>query len=111
MTAPGYVWALNASTGSPAWLSPVGDPLHWSPLSISNGVAYSADSVGFLDAWDAGTGVPLARVLLAVPTGGSSSSPAVSPAFGGVALAGGTVLAVTGTQGTSGAVVALRPAA
>jgi polyvinyl alcohol dehydrogenase (cytochrome) len=111
MTAPGYVWALNPSTGTPAWLSPVGDPLHWSPLSVSNGVAYSADSAGFLDAWDAGTGVPLARIPMALPAGESSSAPTISPAFGGVALAGGTVFADTGTQGTTGAVVALRPVA
>jgi polyvinyl alcohol dehydrogenase (cytochrome) len=111
MTAPGYVWAVSAGIGNPAWLSPVGDPVHWSPLSVGNGVAYSADSAGFLDAWDTGTGVPLARIPLALPAGGSSSEPAVSPAFGGVALAGGTAFAVTGTQGTSGAVVALRPAA
>jgi len=109
ITAPSYVWALAAMSGSLAWVSPVGDPVHWSPLSVSNGVAYSADSAGFVDAWDAATGVPMARVPLGVSAGPAASSPA-DPAFGGVALAGGTVFADTGTQSTTGAVVALRPA-
>lgn len=112
ITAPGYVWALAARTGALAWVSPVGDPLHWSPVSVSNGVAYSADSLGFLDAWDAATGLPMARVPLGLSSsGGSSASMPVDPAFGGVAIAGGSVFADTGTQGTTGAVVALRPAA
>jgi polyvinyl alcohol dehydrogenase (cytochrome) len=110
ITAPGYVWALEAPTGALAWVSPVGDPVHWSPVSVSNGVAYSADSAGFLDAWDAATGLPMARVALGLSSPGSSASTLVDPAFGGVALAGGSVFADTGTQGATGAVVALRPA-
>jgi outer membrane protein assembly factor BamB len=110
ITAPGYVWALAAGTGSVAWVSPVADPVHWSPLSVSRGVAYSADSAGFLDAWDAATGLPMARVPLGLSGGGASGSTPVQPAFGGVALAEGSVFADTGTQGTTGAVVALRPA-
>lgn len=110
ITAPGYVWALQAQTGSIAWVSPVGDPIHWSPLAVSNGVAYSADSAGFVDAWDAATGVPMARVPLGLSPANPSASNPADPAFGGVALAGGSVFADTGTQGATGAVVALRPA-
>lgn len=42
-----------------------------------------ADSAGFLDAWDARTGVSLARSPLALSAGRSSSGPAISAAFGG----------------------------
>jgi outer membrane protein assembly factor BamB len=64
---------------------------------VANGVVYSTDMSGLLTARDASTGIPLAHL----PLGG--------PSWGGVAVAGGYVFAVTGTQGGSGYVVAFRP--
>jgi polyvinyl alcohol dehydrogenase (cytochrome) len=95
-TAAGEVWALNAA-GSHAWASSDGGPLHFSPVSVANGVVYSTDMSGHLTARDATTGVVLAKLPLGAPS------------WGGVSIAGGSVFAVTGTQGASGYVVAYRP--
>jgi hypothetical protein len=53
---------------------------------------------GFLNARDAATGILLAK------------RPLGAPSWGGVAIDGGSVFSVTGTQGDSGFVVAYRPA-
>jgi polyvinyl alcohol dehydrogenase (cytochrome) len=95
-TPAGEVWALDLA-GNHAWVSSDGGPLHFSPVSVANGVVYSTDMSGHLTAREATTGVVLAKLPLGAPS------------WGGVAIAGGSVFAVTGTQGTSGYVVAYRP--
>jgi polyvinyl alcohol dehydrogenase (cytochrome) len=92
----GEQWALTASSGTPAWLSADGGPLHFNPTAVANGVVYDADMNGVLTAREAATGA----VLLKLPLG--------APSYGGVAIAGGYVFAVTGTQGDSGYVVGYR---
>jgi hypothetical protein len=52
---------------------------------------------GHLNARDVTTGAVLAKLPLGAPS------------WGGVSIAGGSVFAVTGTQGTSGWIVAYRP--
>ena len=96
-TVGGEVWALDRS-GSVEWVSSDGDALHFGAASTANGVVYGADMNGFLTAREATTGVVLAK------------RPLGAPSWGGVAIDGGTVFAVTGTQGDSGFVVAYRPA-
>ena len=95
-TPGGEVWALDL-TGSPAWVSSDGGPVHFSPISVANGVVYSTDMSTHLTARDASTGAVLAKLPLGAPS------------WGGVAIAGGSVFAVTGTQGSGGYVVAYRP--
>ena len=90
------MWALGRG-GQLAWVSSDGGPLHFSPVSVANGVVYSVDMSGFLSAREAATGVVIARL----PIGG--------PSWGGVAIAGGYVFAVTGIEASSGYVVAYRP--
>ena len=106
ISAPGYVWSLDAGSGRLAWATAAAaDPVHFSPVAVSNGVVYSLASSGFLVAWDEHTGVPLAQMPLnnvAAPTTYSAS-------FGGVAVADGLVIADTGSQGSDGAVVAFGP--
>jgi polyvinyl alcohol dehydrogenase (cytochrome) len=94
-TPGGEVWALSRS-GLPAWSSSDGGPLHFSPVSAANGLVYSTDMSGHLTVRDAGTGVVLAKL----PIGASS--------WGGVAVAGGSVFAVTGSQTGSGWIVSYR---
>jgi polyvinyl alcohol dehydrogenase (cytochrome) len=108
ITAPGYVWSVQASTGTPRWVSPgLADPVHFSPVAISNGVVYSLLSGGFIGAWSEQTGLPLAQLSLSKP---GSITPEIS--FGGVSVADGLVIANTGTQGSNGSIVAFRtPAA
>lgn len=94
-TPGGEDWALGTD-GTPAWVSADGGPLKYNAVAVANGVVYSEDMKGFLDAQDASTGVLLAKL----PLGATS--------YGGVSVAGGYVFAVTGTQGASGYVVAYR---
>jgi polyvinyl alcohol dehydrogenase (cytochrome) len=96
-TLGGEVWALDLE-GNTEWVSSDGDAVHFGAVSTANGVVYSADMNGFLTAREAATGMVLAK------------RPLGAPSWGGVSIDGGTVFAVTGTQGDSGSVVAYRPA-
>jgi polyvinyl alcohol dehydrogenase (cytochrome) len=95
-TAGGEIWSLGRG-GSRQWVSADGGPLHFGALSVANGVVYSTDMSGHLTARDVTTGAVLAKLPLGAPS------------WGGVAIAGGYVFAVTGTQGTAGYVVGYRP--
>ncbi|MEA2168768.1 MAG: hypothetical protein QOF76_2068, partial [Solirubrobacteraceae bacterium] len=95
-TPGGAQWALTLA-GKPAWYSADGGPLHFNSTSAANGIVYTSDMSGFLTARLSNTGAILAKLPLG------------SPSWGGVALAGGYVFAVTGTGGDSGYVVAYRP--
>ncbi len=108
ISAPGYVWSVQASTGTPKWVSAgAGDPIHFSPVAISNGVVYSLLSGGFLGAWSEQSGLLLAQLPLWKP---GSVSPEAS--FGGVSVADGLVIANSGTQGSNDSIVAFHsPAA
>ena len=92
-TVPGEVWSLS-SAGSVRWLEPSPDAVKWGPVSLSNGVLYAASSAGFLQAWNADTGVPLAELPLAAGS------------FGGVSIATGRIFVNCGNMGGSGAVEA-----
>jgi polyvinyl alcohol dehydrogenase (cytochrome) len=95
-TPAGEIWSLGLG-GALRWASADGDPLHFSSVSVANGVVYSTDMAGNLNARDVTTGAVLAKLPLGAPS------------WGGVSIAGGSVFAVTGTQGTSGWIVAYRP--
>jgi polyvinyl alcohol dehydrogenase (cytochrome) len=94
-TPGGEQWALGLD-GTPAWVSADGGPLHFSATSVANGVVYTTDMTGVLTARESTTGA----VLLKLPLG--------APSYGGVAIAGGYVFAVTGTQGANGYIVGYR---
>jgi polyvinyl alcohol dehydrogenase (cytochrome) len=94
-TPGGEQWALGLD-GTPAWFSSDGGPLHFSSTSVANGVVYTTDMTSVLTAREAATGAVLAKLPLGAPS------------WGGVAVAGGYVFAVTGTQGASGYVVGYR---
>ena len=52
--------AIKSASGGLRWASPVADGAHWGePVSVANGIAYTVDLKGFLDAYDAATGAPL----------------------------------------------------
>jgi polyvinyl alcohol dehydrogenase (cytochrome) len=107
VTPAGDLWSITHAGGA-RWVSPVGDGAHWGePVSVANGIVYTVDLKGFLDAYDARNGVPLLhRPILAGSTTGTD--PALS--WGGVAIARNTVYAATGITGlANGFVVAFRP--
>lgn len=88
----GSLWAL-ADDGTPAWYTSSHDTvIHFGPTTEANGVVYSTDSVGFVNAWDAATGAPLWKR----PIGG--------PSWGGVAVVGETVYVARGITGAAGSI-------
>lgn len=113
----GYMASLNKDTGTPNWIAPTADGVHWgSPVTVANGVAYSADLKGFLDAYDTKTGAPLLHAPM------NSLDTGTNPTFtwGGVSVARNTVYASIGVGITSagdgfpsmpnGFVIAYKPA-
>lgn len=117
-TPPGYVFGLGKEQGAIAWVSPTGDMAHYGlPVSTANGVVYTMDLSGCLDAFDATTGEPLLHLPLQPATAGGADDGA---SFGAVSIARNTVYATTGVQSTgldptgstfNGSIVALQPSA
>jgi plastocyanin len=107
ITIGGYTWSIDAKEGLPRWVSPVGDGAHWgNPVSVANGVMYTVGLTGFLDAYDAATGVP----LLHHPMAGDVAPGDLAASWGGVSIARNTVYAAIGMTGLpNGSVVAYRP--
>lgn len=107
ITIPGYVWSLSAADGAYRWVAPLGDGMHWGPpVAVANGVVYSVDFAGFLDAFEARSGATLLRRPLML--GGTHNERSLS--WGGVSVARNTVYAAVGSSGLAeGYVVAFRP--
>jgi polyvinyl alcohol dehydrogenase (cytochrome) len=108
ITIGGYVWSVGAADGAYKWVEPLGDGAHWgNPVSTANGIVYTMDLRGFLNAYDAATGVGLLHRSLNI---GGPMAPTAS--WGGVSIARGTVYAAVGMTGLpDGQVVAMRPLA
>jgi len=106
ITVPGYIWSVSAARGSYRWAGPIGDGVHWGPpVTLANGVVYSVDFSGFLDAFDARNGALLLKRPLAYGSGGPESL-----SWAGVSVARNTVYAAVGVLGlANGFVVAYRP--
>lgn len=107
ITIPGYVWSIDAQNGGThRWVGPILDGAHWGPpVAAANGVVYSVDFNGFLDAFDARNGTLLTRRPLALGNGNAQSL-----SWAGVSIARHTVYAAVGVLGLAdGFVVALRP--
>jgi polyvinyl alcohol dehydrogenase (cytochrome) len=103
ITAPGYLWSVS-DAGDPRWFAPIGDGAHWgNPVSTANGVVYTVDLKGFLNGYDAATGLQ----VLAAPMWAAGDG--LKASWGGVAIARNTVYAAIGTLGTNGALIAYRP--
>jgi plastocyanin len=102
------VWSLDRTTGTPKWLTPIGDAAHWgNPVAVANGIVYTVDLRGFLDAYDGATGAPVLQFPL-VAGGGSNNDPMLS--WGGVSIARHTIYASIGINSLAdGFVVAMRP--
>lgn len=110
-TPGGAMFSLSPDAGAPNWLSPIADGVHYQSVSTADGVVYTVDGNGFLDALDASTGDTIVRRQMALdaqtPTAGLTSN--------GVSIAEHTVFAsaselpmVTGGA-TAGLIVAYRP--
>lgn len=89
----------DASTAS--WLSPVGDGIHYQPVATADGVVYTVDSIGFLDAYDAHTGLPVLHRPLALD---GAPDAIAALASNGVSIANHTVYVAAGSH-----IIAYRP--
>jgi outer membrane protein assembly factor BamB len=93
--APGGVMtSLSQGTGTLNWASPLADGVHYGSVTIADGVVYTVDTAGFLDAIDAATGAPLLRR----PLSADSGQPAVGVTSAGVAVARHTVFVEAGSS-------------
>lgn len=95
-TYPGQMFSLGRDFGGYEWVAPVVTTFGANPVSYANGVVYHADGKGYLDAYDAATGVPLLHRPMQPDAGPCLNS------GGGVAIARNTVYAVCGDGGTNG---------
>ncbi|WP_438290563.1 outer membrane protein assembly factor BamB family protein [Streptomyces sp. HUAS TT7] len=100
--SPGTLMAAfkpDASTAT--WVSPVADGIHYQPVAVADGVAYTADSTGFLDAYDATTGILVLRRSLAAD---GAPDAVAALASNGVSIAHHTVYVAAGSR-----IIAYRP--
>jgi polyvinyl alcohol dehydrogenase (cytochrome) len=103
ITIGGYLWSVS-NAGDYRWFAPVGDGAHWgNPVSVANGVVYTVDLRGFLNAYDAASGAPVLSTPMWLAGEGLKAS------WGGVSIARNTVYAAVGITGGDGAVIAYRP--
>jgi len=100
---PGEMVAVGGDDGLPAWASPIAGGFTYNPVSVANGVVWSVDSSGFLDAFDASTGAPVLKRRLQDDTGVAMNETTTSS---GIAIARNTLY----TAATS-FVLAYRPSA
>jgi outer membrane protein assembly factor BamB len=101
------LFSLARDTGKANWLMPVGDGPHYQSVSAADGVIWTVDDEGDLDAFDASTGVPLAHRPLAADT----QSPVPNLTSSGVAIAEHEVVVAAGGAvytPTTGYIVAYR---
>lgn len=114
----GYLASLDRDGRGVNWASPSADAVHWgNPVTTANGVVYTVDLKGFLDAYDAATGAPLLHRPLWL---GANTGAAPTFSWGGTTVARNTVYASVGVGLTSagdgfpsmpnGFVIAFRPA-
>lgn len=96
-TLVGYIWSIDENTGERRWVTPLADGVHWgNPTTSANGVIYTNDFKGFLNALDAQTGVP----LLAHPMSAETREDP-SPTWGAVTVARHTIYSSIGVGATS----------
>lgn len=96
-STPSLFWALQRNTGALLWAFPSDDPTRYGPVSVSAGVVWNTNTLGFLEARSVGNGNLLNRYPLAAPS------------TGGVSVFGGYVYAAIGTsRNTGGGVAAFK---
>jgi polyvinyl alcohol dehydrogenase (cytochrome) len=110
-TPGGVMFSLGRDDGTPDWMSPIADGVHYQSTSVADGVLYTVDSNGFLDVIDAASGDTIARRPMSadtgVPTEGLTSN-GVSIAEHTVFASGSELPDATGGA-TAGLIVAYRP--
>lgn len=91
-TLPGQMVALNRENGRYRWAMPIADGVHFQSVTTANGVVYVVDSAGFLNIFDAATGVPVQKRFMSTDTGASAADQSSQ----GIAIARNTVYVNSG---------------
>ena len=60
-TLDGNLFALDKATGTIKWATGATGIVHFQALTVANGVLYSINEAGLLEAYDASDGVPLLK--------------------------------------------------
>ncbi|MGZ6706543.1 MAG: outer membrane protein assembly factor BamB family protein, partial [Solirubrobacteraceae bacterium] len=102
-TPGGVMNALGRDDGTVLWRTPVGDGVHYQSTSVADGVAYTLDGNGFLDAYDVSSGAQLLHRPMAQDTG----SPMTQLISSGVAIAAHTAY-VAAADASAGWIIAYR---
>lgn len=97
---PGQLFRLRGSDGLPTWAGVVNGITSYNPVTIANGIVYTVDGGGFLNGFDARTGVQVLKRNLAFDTGQPMLSESTSS---GIAVARNTLYVAA-----LGHVIALR---
>ena len=94
--APGTLMAaFDPLSGVSLWRAPIGDgAIHYQSVTAAGGVVYTVDSLGFLDAFDATTGLPVLKRPLAFD--GAADAAAMSSS--GIAVSNHTVYVAAGSR-------------
>jgi outer membrane protein assembly factor BamB len=91
------MYSLNRDTGHINWQAPVLDGVHYQSTTVANGVVYTIDGNGFLDAFNEANGHTLLKHQTSIDAGVLTVG---SPTSNGVAIAENTVLvAIPSTTG------------
>lgn len=98
---PGEMVSIDGANGVPSWASPIADGFVYNPVSVANGVVWTVDSTGFLDGYDAQTGLPLVKRRMQDDTGTSMTQTTTSS---GIAIAHNTLYTAAASF-----VIAYRP--
>ncbi|HEX7166249.1 MAG TPA: PQQ-binding-like beta-propeller repeat protein [Acidimicrobiales bacterium] len=108
VTPGGYQWSVGKNDGGVRWVSPTADGAHYAnATAVANGIVYTVDLKGALDAFDARNGAPLLHYPMVLGSG-TGANPALS--WAGVSVARNTVYTAVGISGLeNGFVVAFRP--
>lgn len=90
---PGQLFGLSIADAPlrHQWVAPIPGGTHYQSTSVANGVVYTMDNFGFLNAVDAATGIQLMKRPLSLDTGGSAADPSSQ----GVSIARNTVYAAS----------------
>lgn len=98
---PGQMYGLARDDGDYDWVAPLGDLIHYQPVSAANGVVYTTDSNGLLRGFDAESGQPVLQRSMRDDTGVPMTDLRAS---GGIAIARNTLYVAATSH-----VIAYRP--
>jgi polyvinyl alcohol dehydrogenase (cytochrome) len=101
-TPGGAAYSLARDDGSTNWTAPVADGTHFQSVSTADGVVWTVDSLGFLDAYDASDGSVLAHRPMSADAQGAVVNRSSSS---GVAIAEHKVFVASGDTFTPGGYV------